>query len=251
MAWNNCVLNISNSVIWEQIGKEDVEELTSGIAGRYENQPHFQLVLLGKDKTESREYSIPRPSTTSGDLKHAYAIFESKFIKYVDLCFLLLGQYLYFPLVPQDRQTSTHRHTEQGGSKNWPRTSPSTRRGTRSHIWDNSGAAAATANKEEGRHCSLDISMTNELNVTTQEFNTMSVHKIKECSQDPIFTATEKILQMHKPVLVMSGPVSRPHEGHCVMLAILEPDMCFRYIRERSSTSTSRNCFMSFRTITI
>jgi len=52
-------------------------------------------------------------------------------------------------------------------------------------------------------------------------------------------------------VLVMSGPVSRPHEGHYVMLVILEPDMYIRYIRERSSTSTSRNCFMSFRTITI
>ena len=52
-------------------------------------------------------------------------------------------------------------------------------------------------------------------------------------------------------VLVIGGPVSRPHEGHYVMLAILEPDMCVRYIRERSSTSTSRNCFMSFRTITI
>ena len=52
-------------------------------------------------------------------------------------------------------------------------------------------------------------------------------------------------------VLVMSGLVSRPHEGHCVMLAILEPDMYIRYIRERSYTSTSRNCVMSFRTITI
>ena len=52
-------------------------------------------------------------------------------------------------------------------------------------------------------------------------------------------------------VLVMSGPVSRPHEGHYVMLAILERDIYIRYIRERSSTSTSRNCFMSFRTITI
>ena len=33
-------------------------------------------------------------------------------------------------------------------------------------------------------------------------------------------------------VLVMSGPVSRPHEGHYDMSAILEPDMCIRYIRE-------------------
>jgi hypothetical protein len=41
--------------------------------------------------------------------------------------------------------------------------------------------------------------MANELNVTIQEFHTMSVHKIKECSKDPIFTATGKIFQMHKP----------------------------------------------------
>ena len=40
MAWKMCVLNISNSVIWDQIEKEDVNELTSGIAGKYENQPH-------------------------------------------------------------------------------------------------------------------------------------------------------------------------------------------------------------------
>ena len=80
MAWKNRVLNISNSVIWDQIGKEDIEELTSGIAGRYENHPHVQLALLNKDKTESGEYSIPRPPTKPGGLKHAYAIFESKFI---------------------------------------------------------------------------------------------------------------------------------------------------------------------------
>ena len=45
---------VSNSVIWDQIGKEDVKELTSGIAERYENHPHSQLALLNKDKTENR-----------------------------------------------------------------------------------------------------------------------------------------------------------------------------------------------------
>ena len=41
--------------------------------------------------------------------------------------------------------------------------------------------------------------MANELNVTIKELQTMSVHKIKECSKDPIFTATGKLFQMHKP----------------------------------------------------
>ena len=41
--------------------------------------------------------------------------------------------------------------------------------------------------------------MANELNVTIKELQTMSVHKIKECSEDPIFTATGKRFQMYKP----------------------------------------------------
>ena len=41
--------------------------------------------------------------------------------------------------------------------------------------------------------------MANEFNVTIKELQPMAVHKIKECSKDPIFTATGKIFQMHKP----------------------------------------------------
>ena len=81
MAQRNCVLNISNPVIWDQIGKEDTTEITSGIAEGYENQPHDQLAFLNKDKTESREYSIPRPPKKSGGNNNAYAIVESKSIK--------------------------------------------------------------------------------------------------------------------------------------------------------------------------
>ena len=84
MGWKSCVLNIPNSVIWDQIGKEDVEELTSGITGRYENQSQTQLALLDKDKTESGKYSSPQPPTKPGGLKLAYAIFESKFITCFD-----------------------------------------------------------------------------------------------------------------------------------------------------------------------
>ena len=39
---------------------------------------------------------------------------------------------------------------------------------------------------------------------------------------------------MNSGVVVMSGPVNRPYEGHYVMVAILEPAMNIRYIRERS-----------------
>ena len=41
--------------------------------------------------------------------------------------------------------------------------------------------------------------MANVFNITTNDFYTISAHKIKECSKDPIFTATGKIFQMHKP----------------------------------------------------
>ena len=41
--------------------------------------------------------------------------------------------------------------------------------------------------------------MANELNVTINELQTMSVHKIKECSKDPIFTSAVKGFQMYKP----------------------------------------------------
>ena len=39
--------------------------------------------------------------------------------------------------------------------------------------------------------------MANELNVAINELQTMSVHKIKECSKDPIFTAAGKLFQIH------------------------------------------------------
>ena len=58
-ARKHCALNISNSVIWDQIGTEDVGDITSGITGRYENQPRDQLAVLNKDKMESGEHSIP------------------------------------------------------------------------------------------------------------------------------------------------------------------------------------------------
>ena len=41
--------------------------------------------------------------------------------------------------------------------------------------------------------------MANESNVTIKELQTMSVHKIRECSKYPIFTATKERFQMHKP----------------------------------------------------
>ena len=34
------------------------QKITAGITGKYENQPHVQLVILNKDTTESREYNI-------------------------------------------------------------------------------------------------------------------------------------------------------------------------------------------------
>ena len=52
MAWKNCVINIFTSVISDQIRKEDVEELTSRITGRYTNQPSVQIAFLNRDKRE-------------------------------------------------------------------------------------------------------------------------------------------------------------------------------------------------------
>ena len=42
------------------------------------------------------------------------------------------------------------------------------------------------------------------------------------------------VYRMGGDILVMSGPVSRPYEGHYVMVAVLEPVMYIRYIREQS-----------------
>ena len=61
MVWKNHILNISNSGRWDQTGKEDVKEITSGIPEGNGNQTHEQLAFLNKDKTDSREYYIPRP----------------------------------------------------------------------------------------------------------------------------------------------------------------------------------------------
>ena len=62
MAWKMWVLNISNSVRWNQIRKEDAEEITSGITERYGNQPPGQLFSLNKDKAESGDYSCRNQS---------------------------------------------------------------------------------------------------------------------------------------------------------------------------------------------
>ena len=110
MAWKKCVLNISNSVIWDQIGKEVVEEWTSGIAGRYGNQPHVQLTLLNKEKIESGEYSIPRLPPTSGGLQHVYDIFKSKFMKYFGEIFLPLVTILTIQSIFQDSRKSKQVH---------------------------------------------------------------------------------------------------------------------------------------------
>ena len=100
----------------------------------YENQPHVQPALLNKDKTESKEYRIPQPPTKPGGLKHAYAIFESKFIRCFDFFFLLLVAILILThRIPQDRRKPKHRYAEQGGTKNRPRTVPSMKREEKSH----------------------------------------------------------------------------------------------------------------------
>ena len=57
--------------------------------------------------------------------------------------------------------------------------------------------AAARITKEEGRYCSLDTFMANELNVTIKALQIMVVYMIKECTKDPIVTTTGNIFQMH------------------------------------------------------
>ena len=85
--------------------------ITPGTTGRYEHQPHIQLALLNKDKdkTESGAYRIPQPPTKSGGLKHAYAIFESKFMKCFEVFLLPHGgnTYTYNPYTPRQKKIKT------------------------------------------------------------------------------------------------------------------------------------------------